>query len=506
MGVPRLANSLKIKGAAFIRRLAMNILASASSALDFATPCLLVPVWSDAPLSGLAAELDGALDGLISDITDNDGFKAKSGETRTLYTPGRAASRVILFGLGKEDKFTGARMRTAIAKAAKAARGLKKTEIAVALGDADAFAATEGLMLGLARYTAFKDDKESSEIETVTLLVNDEAAATSAIARAQIVANATLKCRDLVNTPSNLKSPAYFAQVAREIGEQSGIAVTVWDENKIKEEKMGALYGVGMGSDNPPRFIVMEYAPEGTQDDAPIALVGKGISFDSGGYSIKSAGGMEDMKDDMAGAGIVISVMSALKEAGIKKRVLGIVSSAENMISGGAQRPGDIVIARDGTSIEVLNTDAEGRLVLADALVWASEQKPAAIVDFATLTGAIGIALGQEGAGLFSNDDDLSAQLSASGEKVGEQIWRLPLWEGFDDAMKGKVSDLRNISTGRYAGSITAAIFLRHFVGEDIPWAHMDVAAVSLVATEKHLTTLGATGFGVRLVLDYLGE
>ena len=482
----------------------MNITASAAAALDFSTPCLLIPVWSDALLSGLVADLDRSLDGLISEITANDGFKAKLGETRTLYTPGRAAGRVLLFGLGKQDKFTDAHLRRAIAKAARAARGLKKTEIAIALSDLNIEAATEGLILGLARYTDYKQDKDATEIETVTLLSGDAATATEQIERAQIVTAATLKCRHLVNTPSNRKSPEYFAQVAREIGEASGMKVTVWDEEKIQEEKMGALYAVGMGSDNPPRFIVMEYAPAGTENDAPICLVGKGISFDTGGYSLKPSGSMEEMKDDMAGAGIVLSVMSALEKANIKKRVFGIVASAENMVSGNAQRPGDIVTARDGTTIEVLNTDAEGRLVLADALVWASEQKPTAIVDFATLTGAIGIALGKEGAGLFSNDDDLSAQLLQSSEKVGEPIWRFPLWEGFDDTMKGNISDLKNISGDRYAGSITAAIFLRHFVGEGIAWAHLDVAAVSIVKSEKHLTALGATGFGVRLVLDYL--
>ena len=482
----------------------MNILASDASALDFSTPCLLVPIWSDAPLSGLAADLDDALDGLISDIVANDGFKAKVGETRTLYTPGRAATRVLLFGLGKEEKFSDTQLRRALGKAARAARGLKKTEIAVALADLNVEAATEALILGLARYTEFKKDKDATEIETITLLASDAATATESIARAQIIADATLKCRHLVNTPSNLKSPELFAQVAREIGEESGLQVTVWDEQKIQDEKMGALYAVGKGSDNPPRFIVVEYAPSGTENDAPICLVGKGISFDTGGYSLKPSASMEEMKDDMAGAGIVLSVMSAVKAAGIQKRVMGIVASAENMISGNAQRPGDIITARDGTTIEVLNTDAEGRLVLADALVWASEQKPAAIVDFATLTGAIGIALGKEGAGLFSNDDDLSAQLIASSETVGEPIWRFPLWEAYDDKMKGNISDLKNISGDRYAGSITAAVFLRHFVGEGIPWAHLDVAAVSIVKTEKHLTALGATGFGVRLVLDYL--
>ena len=481
----------------------MNILASAASPLDFSTPCLLVPIWSDAPLSGVAADLDGALDGLIADIIANDGFKAKPGETRTLYTPGRNAARVLLFGLGKQDKYSDVTLLKALGRAARAARSLKKTEIAIALGDLNVEAATIALMLGLARYTEFKQDKDATEIETVTLLTT-AATSEASIERGQIIADATLKCRHLVNTPSNLKSPELFAQVAREIGEQNDLKVTVWDEQQIQDEKMGALYAVGKGSDNPPRFIVVEYAPLGTENDAPICLVGKGISFDTGGYSLKPSASMEEMKDDMAGAGIVLSVMSAVKDAGIKKRVIGIVASAENMISGRAQRPGDIITARDGTTIEVLNTDAEGRLVLADALVWASEQKPAAIVDFATLTGAIGIALGQEGAGLFSNDDDLSAQLLESSAKVGELIWRFPLWEAYDDKMKGKISDLKNITGDRYAGSITAAVFLRHFVGEGIAWAHLDVAAVSIVKSEKHLTALGATGFGVRLVLDYL--
>ena len=309
-----------------------------------------------------------------------------------------------------------------------------------------------------------------------------------------------------MNAPSNFKSPEFLAQTARDIAAEKGLKVTVWDEQKIREERMGALYAVGMGSDNPPRFIVLEYAPEGTQNDAPVCLVGKGITFDTGGYSIKPAASMEDMKDDMAGAAIVLGALSVLGDLKINRRVMGIIASAENMVAGNAQRPGDIVTARDGTTIEVLNTDAEGRLVLADALTWASEQKPAVIVDFATLTGAIGIALGQEGAGLFSNDDALAAQLSQSGDETGELIWRFPLWEGYDDYMKGTVSDLKNIGPARRAGSIAAAIFLRHFVGDDVPWAHLDVAAVSLVSSEKHLTQRGATGFGVRLILDYLGE
>ena len=490
----------------------MNILASNAPALETSTPCLLLPLWSDAPLSGLSAELNGQLDGLIEEIVAADGFKAKVGETRVLYAPGQNAARVLLFGLGKEAKFSPATLRQAVAKAARAARALKKTEFALALpvlpemsAAQSAQAAAEGLILGLARFVTFKsDDDEKSETETVTLLVEDADAARVGIERAQILSAANLKTRALVNAPSNFKSPEFLAQTARDIAGEKGLKVTVWDEQKIRDEKMGALYGVGMGSDNPPRFIVLEYAPAGTENDAPVALVGKGITFDTGGYSIKTASGMEDMKDDMAGAAVVLGALSAVADLGIQKRVLGVIASAENMIAGNAQRPGDIVTARDGTTIEVLNTDAEGRLVLADALAWTSEQRPAAIVDFATLTGAIGIALGQEGAGLFSNDDELSEKLSASGLKTGEKIWRFPLWDDYDDYMKGTVSDLKNIGPARRAGSIGAAVFLRHFVKDEIPWAHLDIAAVSLVASEKHLTVRGATGFGVRLILDYL--
>ncbi len=481
--------------------------------LELRTPCLVLPLWSDEPLSGVAASFDSQIGGLLLEIVEQDGFKAALGETRVVHTKDANAARLVLLGLGKRAEFSLDRMRKALVKGARTARGLKKSEFAFALPTADdqvlpliVRGAAEAIELGLMQFNDFKGG-EHFQIESVTLLLPedaDENEAQAALDRARIISAANARGRQMVNTPPNLKSPSTLAQNALDIAQSGGLRVEVWDENRIQEERMGALWAVGMGSDEPPRFIVMEYTPEGTENDAPVALVGKGISFDTGGYSIKTSGGMEEMKDDMAGAAVVIAAMGALKDLGIQRRVLGIVASAENMISGNAQRPGDIVTARDGTTIEVLNTDAEGRLVLADALAWAGEQNPSLIVDFATLTGAIGIALGQEGAGLFCNDDTLASGLERAGTETGEKIWRFPMWEEYDDYMKGNVSDLKNTGPERRAGSTSAAVFLRHFVPRGIAWAHLDIAAVAHVRDARLLTEYGATGFGVRLILDFL--
>lgn len=490
----------------------MKIALSSQAPLDFAAPLLVVPTFAGEAPSGVAAQLDQNLAGLVSESLELDGFKAAVGDTRLLANPGGAAKRVLLLGLGKRDKFSADALRRAAVKAVRSAKSLHKTDFAFAIPahetlsvESAALAVAEGLELGAHSFDDFKTGEKTAPVESATLLVEgDEESARRGVELAAILCAANLKCRALVNLPSNLKKPETLAQAARDIAAEKGLRVEVWDETRILEERMGALYGVGMGSEAPPRFIVLEYAPEGTENDAPIALVGKGMSFDTGGYSLKPSTSMEDMKDDMSGAGVVLAAMSALPDLKLRKRVLGVIPSAENMISERAQRPGDIVTARDGKTIEVLNTDAEGRLILADALVWTGEQKPAAIVDFATLTGAIGIALGQEGAGLFSNDDDLANALLQAGNDVAERLWPFPMWEEYREYMKGTVSDLKNIGPERRAGSIAAAVFLEEFVPAGTPWAHLDIAAVSLVKSEKFLTTRGATGFGVRLILDFL--
>ncbi len=503
----------------------MNFTIQTSSATETATPCLVLPIWQDQPLSDAAQQWNERLNGLIQSVLDEDDFKAAIGATRVLYVTGDSAStcsRVLLLGLGKCAEFSPWKWRQATARAARAVRGIKRSEFALALPQCDndcqsspletGQGAVEGVLLGLHQYNSFKTDDETknqTKIENVTLLAPegaDEEAMQNGIERGQIIGAANLSARGWVNAPSNTKSPAFLAHEAQRIADENGLKCEVWDENKIQQEKMGALYAVGMGSDNPPRFIILEHAPAGTENDAPIVLVGKGITFDSGGYSIKPGSGMEEMKDDMAGAAVVLGSMQAVGQLKPQQRIIGIVSSAENMINGRAQRPGDIVTARNGLTIEVLNTDAEGRLVLADALSYASELKPRMMLDFATLTGAIGIALGQHAAGLFCNDDELAAQLSEAGDRSGDRVWRLPIWEEYRDSMKGNISDLKNITGDRYAGSITAAIFLEKFVGDDIPWAHLDIATIAAVKEDRPLSQRGATGFGVRLVIDWLEQ
>jgi leucyl aminopeptidase len=488
-----------------------------SAPLKFNTPCLVVPVWQGEKLDGIAARLNKSLNGLIDEVMAQDGFKAGVGETRVLYTNGQiAASRVLLLGLGKEEKISLASLRKAAAKAARGVRALKRESFALIvpllddIAERDAGTAlAEGIVLGLHVFNDFKTDEENNtqtQIDSVTLLTDKEMvdAVQPGVRYGQVAAEANLRGRYLVNLPSNMKWPEFMAEQAQQVADEGGLRCEVWDENRILEERMGALFGVGMGSDKPPRFMVLEYAPAGKENDQPIILVGKGMTFDSGGYSLKPSTSMEDMKDDMGGAAVVLGAMSALKDLEIPHRVLGIIASAENMVSGRAQRPGDIVTARNGKTIEVLNTDAEGRLILADALSYASEQNPRAIIDFATLTGAIGIALGQEAAGLFSNDADLARQVWQAGETSGDRVWEFPMWEEYKEHVKGTVSDVKNIGIERRAGSIAAAVFLEHFVGPDIPWAHVDIAAVAFLREDRPLVQRGATGFGVRLTLELL--
>lgn len=493
----------------------MQIDAQSGAPLKIATPCLIVPIWQDEKLSGVAASLDKKLNRLIASVIADDGFKGSSGETRVLYTQDIiAAPRVILLGLGKRAKLTTAKLRHAAAKAARGVRAIKRASFALVVPAFDAIepaaaalAVTEGILLGLHVFDDYKTDAETkaqTSMERAILLVENLAETKRGLAAGRLAAEANIRARGWVNTPSNLKSPQFLAEQAQEICAHNSLKCDIWDEAKIKVERMGALYAVGMGSDNPPRFIIMEYAPAGHEQEPPVILVGKGMSYDTGGYSLKPSTGMEDMKDDMAGAAVVLGVMSAIKELGPERRVIGIIPSAENMVSGCAQRPGDIVTARNGKTIEVLNTDAEGRLILADALSYASELKPAAIIDFATLTGAISVALGQEAAGLFANDDELADKIWQAGETTGDRVWRFPLWDEYKEHVKGKISDLKNLGQERRAGAIAGAVFLENFVEDDIPWAHIDMAAVALIHEDRPLAACGATGYGVRLTLELL--
>ncbi len=496
----------------------MQITVSTLTPQEIETPCLIIPVWQDEPLEGVAAQIDANMDGLINQFIE-DGFKGSGGEVRTIYrAPELKAERIILLGLGKRDKFQVGTLHKAISRAARTARGIKRSGLAVLLPSQDklspqalATSVVEGVTLGLHLFNDFKTDEDSKSakpLENLTLLTDTkhQKATEEGAAYGEITSAANLRARGWVNLPSNRKSPQFLAAQAQSIADEHGLTCEIWDENKLQEENMGAFYGVGKGSDNPPRLIKLEYAPEGKADEAPFILVGKGVTFDTGGYSLKPAAAMEEMKDDMAGAAVVIAAMEAVAKLKPNRRIIGLVGSVENMVSGRAQRPGDIVTARNGKTIEVLNTDAEGRLVLADVLAYACEHSPSGIVDFATLTGAIGIALGTEAAGLFSNDDELSDKLQQAGQNTHERVWRFPLWEEYRDHVKGKNSDIKNIGIERRAGSISAAAFLEHFITPGTPWAHIDIAAVAYLREDKPLSAFGATGFGVRLALELIKE
>jgi leucyl aminopeptidase len=496
----------------------MQITVSTLTPQEIETSCLIIPVWQDEALEGVAAQIDKSIDGLISQFIE-DGFKGSSGDVRIIYrAPEFTAERTIIVGLGKRDKFQVGTLHKAISRAARTARGIKRSGLAVVLPSQDklspqalATGVAEAVTLGLHQFNDFKTDEDSKSAAALEslILVTDakhEKATQEGAEYGQISSAANLRARGWVNLPSNRKSPQFLAAQAQSIADEHGLICEIWDENKLQEENMGAFYGVGKGSDNPPRLIKLEYAPEGKADEAPFILVGKGVTFDSGGYSLKPASSMEDMKDDMAGAAVVIAAMEAVAKLKPNRRIIGLVGSVENMISGRAQRPGDIVTARNGKTIEILNTDAEGRLVLADVLCYASEHSPTAIIDFATLTGAIGIALGTEAAGLFSNDDELSEKLQQAGQNTHERVWRFPLWEEYRDHIKGRNSDIKNTGIERRAGSISAAAFLEHFVTPGTPWAHIDIAAVAYLREDKPLSAFGATGFGVRLVLELIKE
>jgi leucyl aminopeptidase len=387
-------------------------------------------------------------------------------------------------------------------------------------------ATAEGLLLGLYAFEAYKskageaaaaaagaeDSGESSlaaGTEGVELILIDHGSDLSALEegarRGEAIAAGVNLARDLSNHPANVATPSYLADRAGELARRHGMSLEVWDRARITSEGMGALASVGVGSAQEPRFIAITHKPAGTDGQAPLVVAGKAVTFDTGGISLKPGLGMGKMKMDMAGGAAVLGAMEAIGQMGLKRHVVGLVGATENMPSHNATRPGDIVTALNGTTIEVLNTDAEGRMVLADVLSYAQRLKPAAVVDLATLTGAIVIALGPGAAGLFSNDDALSQALTDAGERSGERLWRLPIWdEPYGEMIVSEVADLRNVAdtSPSPAGSIYGAKFLERFV--DYPWAHLDIAAMAWGGEKRPYNPKGATGYGVRLLVEWL--
>jgi len=437
------------------------------------------------------------------------GFTGKSGSTADLLAPAESAlDRIVIVGAGKAEELDdGGWLKLgglAAAQFGKAKDISILTDLPgrIATGR-EAAAIALGVLMRAYAFQKYKTKKDNGEADKnakpvhVTIRCSDLAAARKAFADAEAIASGVVFARDLVNEPANVLGPVEFAAQLAELS-KLGVKVDVLTEKEMKKLGMGALLGVAQGSVRPPRLVVMQWKG-GKPKDAPVAFVGKGVVFDTGGISIKPAAGMEDMKGDMGGAAAVSGLMKALAGRKARANVVGIVGLVENMPDGNAQRPGDIVTSMSGQTIEVLNTDAEGRLVLADALWYCNDRfKPKFMVNLATLTGAILVALGQSYAGLFSNNDELSIRLSAAGEATGERVWRMPMGADYDKLIDSKIADMKNIG-GRNAGSITAAQFLKRFVKET-PWAHLDIAAVAMGSVANETNQSWGSGWGVRLL------
>jgi leucyl aminopeptidase len=443
---------------------------------------------------------------LIARAAAAERFKGKALSALTLLAPDDAGyERLILVGIGaaaEHDKLDFTALGGAIA--GKLGHG-RSADIVAALphGDLSADAIAEiGLGLRLRsyvfdRYKTKSRDKDQSEPKTVTLRVDDPAAVRKALKAREAIAGGVELARDLVNEPPNVLFPEEFAERAGKL-EKLGVEVEILDEKELKKIGMRALLGVGQGSHRESRVVVMRWNG-GAKGDKPVAFVGKGVTFDTGGISIKPAGGMEDMKGDMAGAACVTGLMQALAARKAKVNAVGVIGLVENMPDGKAQRPGDIVTSLSGQTIEIINTDAEGRLVLADVLWYTQERfKPVFMVNLATLTGAILVALAQENAGLFSNNDELSERLFAAGKATGETVWRMPLSPAYDKMIDSKFADMKN-SAGRHGGSITAAQFLQRHVNET-PWAHLDIAGTGMGSPSTETNRSWGSGWGVRLL------
>jgi leucyl aminopeptidase len=484
----------------------LSFTVSTTAADRVAADLLAVPVAKGPELGPGADAVDAALDGGLAAFLDEAGFEGKLGETLAVPTGGRLkAKAVLLVGVGDPAELTVDGVRRAAAavarrstKVASLATTLATVGTELAVADA-AQAVAEGLVLGGYQYLEYKGDATPSKLKRVTIIAAGGAPLKAAVERGATVGDAVTWARDLVNKPAIDKTPSDMASAARTLLRGTGVTVQILDVRQLQAQRMGGVLGVAQGSVQAPRFLKMTYAPTGARGK-PLALVGKGVVFDSGGLSLKTSSGMETMKTDMSGGAAVIAAMSTLGALGVKTRVTGYVPLVENMPSGNAIRPGDVLKIRNGKTVEVLNTDAEGRLILADALSLASDEKPGAVIDLATLTGACMVALGDKIAGLMGNDDDWSEQVRAAADRAGEPVWPLPLPPEYRKQLESEVADMKNIG-GSYGGALTAGLFLQEFV-DGAPWVHLDIAGPARANADDGYLAKGGTGFGVRTLVE----
>lgn len=485
-----------------------------ANAAAHTTPLLGVGVFQggSSELEGPLAELDEALGGLIARALERGDIKGRSEDELLFYPTGGGPERVLVLGLGKPDELKGETVRRAGARLVRAAERLDLESAALSLAGFESLdpetvaqAAAEGAALAAWRFTELKapdEDRLRTSVRAVDLVASgdDDAFARGTLAGAAIARGENL-ARTLQSRPGNIATPSHLAAEAMRIGGSVEMSVEIFDETRMAEEGMHAILAVSKGSDEEARLIVMRH-DGGEEGDPPLVLVGKGLTFDTGGISLKPPANMEDMKFDMSGGAAVIGAMQAIAELGVRANVVGIVPSSENMPSGTAVKPGDVIRTLAGKTVEVINTDAEGRLILADALAYGARLKPAAMVDCATLTGSVVVALGHQAAAVLGNDDALVGELVEAGTRSGERCWQLPLWDEYRKQLDSETADLKNVG-GRPGGTITAASFLKEFVGE-ATWGHLDIAGTAYGDGDLPYRRKGGYGFPTRLLVEWV--
>jgi leucyl aminopeptidase len=489
----------------------MRLFVVTASPVRQKTDCAIVGLHEDGGLAGAGALIDTALKGRLTRLVKSGDVRGKAGEMRMVDTDDLPCERVLVVGLGKKARFGRKQYRKTLVAALGAIAKTGAKDAVSYLGDAvepaddyyDARLAAEALGAALYRVPAIRSARKPPEpaLKAFGVAVREagqKSQAQRGLEHGRAIAVGAALTRDLANLPANVCTPSYLAQQAKELARtHASVRTQVLEERDLKRLKMGSFLSVTHGTDEPAKLIVMRY-DGGRTGDAPVALVGKGVTFDSGGISLKQPPGMDEMKFDMTGAASVFGAVKAAAEMGLKLNVVGIVPACENMPSGRATKPGDIVRSMSGQTIEVINTDAEGRLILCDALTFARRYKPAAVVDIATLTGACVVALGANISAVMSNDDDLAGELAAAGQRAEDRCWRMPLAEEYHDQLKSNFADFAN-ACGRDGGAITAACFLAKFT-DGLRWAHLDIAGTAYVTGANK----GSTGRPVPLLMDFL--
>jgi len=494
----------------------MKIKAVTGNITDIKAGAIILGCYQDTKhMDDIVEAVDNVLKGAISNLIKQGDIKGKPGEYTLLYSCGlMPTDRIIIAGMGKKKDLTTGKISGSVADACRRLRQKGVSDIATSLlgaginrikTDRATQAITEGAVLGLYRFRHYITKKEdnSKEVKELQIVVTEKekSQVERAIKKGRIIAESANWARDLVNEPSNFMTPEKMAEAARGLAKDYGLSIEVLEKDQITQAGMGGLLGVSRGSQQPPKFIILAYKGRDS-NEVDIALAGKGITFDSGGISIKPSEGMGDMKGDMAGGASVLGTLRAIAQLKPKVNVTALVPATENLPSGTAMKPGDVITAMNGKTIEVLNTDAEGRLILADALSYAKNIGAKSIIDVATLTGACQIALGNICTGAFSNNQELVDKVVAAGNEVGERAWQLPMFAEYREQLKSDIADIKNIGT-RYGGAITAAKFLEDFVG-DTPWVHLDIAGTSDTDKEKGYLVKGATGIPVRTLVNFV--